>query len=249
MNFLRGSGFRNFNGLIEAIESGEIGAREVGPIRTLRETRKKQRTLEVQALDPDWRPTAKMADAPPEVVEEEVSEARRFRRNSRQRKRPVASMFAELPYYDTPLKERLRMEGEGEESWQGWPVRLQTIIHMSPDEYLDMALSFKDQAGFTHELDYKEESIRDAVEQGHDLPTPQLYFEMQDNGVAKIMDHEGRHRARVMRELGFTTMPVLISSNARIGSDYRIDGGWPSVLEGQQNENQIPFPVADPLID
>ena len=79
MNFLRGSGFRNFNGLIEAIESGEIGAREVGPIRTLRETRKKQRTLEVQALDPDWRPTAKMADAPPEVVEEEVSEARRGR--------------------------------------------------------------------------------------------------------------------------------------------------------------------------
>lgn len=71
------------------------------------------------------------------------------------------------------------------------------------------------------------------------------------SGTLKVTGHEGRHRAKALKEVGYKTMPVLLDSNIRWSEqndpekfDYQED--WPTRIEAQYeaiNPNfSIPFP-------
>lgn len=71
------------------------------------------------------------------------------------------------------------------------------------------------------------------------------------SGTLKVTGHEGRHRAKALKEVGYKTMPVLLDSNIRWSEqndpekfDYQED--WPTRIEAQEgaiNPNfSIPFP-------
>ena len=74
-----------------------------------------------------------------------------------------------------------------------------------------------------------------------DLP----YLLMDESG--KIYAHEGRHRARALKELGYDTMPVkVISRNIRWSeqSPERFDyiENWPEKMTSEDSKINIPFP-------
>lgn len=83
--------------------------------------------------------------------------------------------------------------------------------------------------------------------------TPLLSFEHDGKGLATVVGHEGRHRARVLQALGVKEMPVVLNSissnegNAiRWGSqqDNSIDKirVMPTRLRGQDHRAIIPMP-------
>lgn len=103
---------------------------------------------------------------------------------------------------------------------------------------------------------YKYNRVKNAVEQGIPLKDiPYLSFNSDNKGLAKISGHEGRHRALVLQEKGYTHMPVNIEGNngkARLAWDRQNDPkdwyyaeNWPKKLLDQDNipVHEMPFPV------
>jgi hypothetical protein len=86
---------------------------------------------------------------------------------------------------------------------------------------------------------------------------PSLDLEIKEGGIAEVVSHEGRHRARELKARGHTTMPVAITSrgemrwskqNDRKNYDYR--DNFPTTIRGQRGsesrENRdplMPFPI------
>jgi hypothetical protein len=64
---------------------------------------------------------------------------------------------------------------------------------------------------------------------------PSLQFANNGDGTAKVVSHDGRHRAMALKERGETTIPVRLTSNAGKGDAIR----W-----GQQNDPKSPDYVA-----
>lgn len=71
------------------------------------------------------------------------------------------------------------------------------------------------------------------------------------SGTLKVTGHEGRHRAKALKEVGYKTMPVLLHSNIRWSEQndpekFDYEEGWPTRIEAQEgaiNPNfSIPFP-------
>ena len=110
------------------------------------------------------------------------------------------------------------------------------------------------------------EKLLDEGVQFNDIPF--LEFNNDQKGNAKIVGHEGRHRARALKKRGVKTIPVVLKSvagetirwseQADAGNFDRIRGMWPKVLveqnyddlkTGKRKEGKatIPFPVKDPL--
>ena len=83
---------------------------------------------------------------------------------------------------------------------------------------------------------------------------PRLYI--QNNGdSARVIDHDGRHRARALLELGYETMPVILKITNGSGPSIRWSeqmspkspdfvSVWPSELVGQDSSFTIDFPVS-----
>lgn len=128
------------------------------------------------------------------------------------------------------------------------------LIEMGIDDFLRLASDFA--VGPDKEsLD----RIRKSLDQGEFLKEiPFLSVKPDPNGKAVVTGHEGRHRALVLKERGYTTMPVLLRSEGEIYSGAGIvwsrlnqpdhwdhyKGAWPEVLEGQdKRKNTIEFPV------
>lgn len=72
-----------------------------------------------------------------------------------------------------------------------------------------------------------------------------------DDGIshAKVTGHEGRHRALVLKDHGYTHMPVILEThNIRWSEqdnpnkfDYKDD--WPEYIKSETGDNTIPFPI------
>ena len=124
------------------------------------------------------------------------------------------------------------------------------LIGMAPQEFLRMTddLSKPDL--------FKKTRIADAREAGNQMDSvPMLGFDNMGEGRAKVVAHEGRHRALRAIEEGHDIIPVLLNSqeggNAaaiRWGSqepgtrDYVDD--FPTILEAQgKKTDALPFPV------
>jgi hypothetical protein len=67
---------------------------------------------------------------------------------------------------------------------------------------------------------------------------PSLQFANNGDGTAKVVSHDGRHRAMALKERGETTIPVRLTSNAGKG------GKGDAIRWGQQNDSKSPDYVA-----
>lgn len=126
----------------------------------------------------------------------------------------------------------------------------QHLIYMSPDEFLQMAERIEEA------VPSKQETVEGVLSKSSKFDSiPFLAFEHDGKGQAKVVGHEGRHRAMSLKERGVTRMPVMLHSQGKDAIRWseqgnlknldRISGEWPQVLEGE-TEGEIPFPVADP---
>jgi hypothetical protein len=79
-------------------------------------------------------------------------------------------------------------------------------------------------------------AVKDLLSKGIPFETvPSLQFANNGDGTAKVVSHDGRHRAMALKERGETTIPVRLTSDAGKGDAIR----W-----GQQNDPQSPDYVA-----
>lgn len=90
------------------------------------------------------------------------------------------------------------------------------LVYMHPDDFLGLAR--------TGHGDYKEERVHDFIKSGERFPDmPYLWIDTvrKDNkkfkvkyedDICQVIAHEGRHRTRALKELGFTLIPVIIHS-------------------------------------
>jgi hypothetical protein len=140
------------------------------------------------------------------------------------------------------------------------PKSRDTLVWMSPDDFLAMAAPTKADYNMSFAAgNEKTDAILAGINQGDLIDVPHLKIFDKD-GVAQVEGHEGRHRASLMKELGYDTMPVVINSHrirwanqAQAGGD-QIGGKWPSVLRSEidpwgtvdRKSRDIPFPVKDP---
>ena len=130
------------------------------------------------------------------------------------------------------------------------------LISMRIQDFLALA-----EDGYDPEkAEFVEEIIRSGS-QFFDVPG---FMVAHDGDVARVMTHEGRHRARALANAGFTHMPVrLIMTPGEVGYSIRwseqLDPRrfdyaeiWPAVLEAEIGSLpapdggmfQIPFPVS-----
>jgi hypothetical protein len=79
-------------------------------------------------------------------------------------------------------------------------------------------------------------AVKDLLSKGIPFETvPSLQFANNGDGTAKVVGHDGRHRAMALKERGETTIPVRLTSDGGKGDAIR----W-----GQQNDPQSPDYVA-----
>jgi len=117
------------------------------------------------------------------------------------------------------------------------------LVQMPIDEFLKLAE--RDVPGSRPDKEARVQKI--ISEDGKFSGVPYLYIEVGSEGSAKVTGHEGRHRARALKALGYTTIPVELRSNIRWSEqqdpespDYKQN--WPTTLVGETGDI-VPFPV------
>jgi len=127
------------------------------------------------------------------------------------------------------------------------------LIDMNIDDFLKLATP-----GYTKSKELDVEKALDAGKKLETLPSLVAYQENSkgnliidgnnDPSVKDINNHEGRHRARALKKRGYTTMPVLLTTNIRFSEqkdprkfDYIKD--WPKKIIGYDG-NTADFPVS-----
>jgi len=111
------------------------------------------------------------------------------------------------------------------------------VTEMNIDDFLEMAAK--------GERDDSTKFLKDKTEF---TSIPELWVETT-GGVAKVTGHEGRHRARRLKEMGYETMPVMMTDrNIRWDQaanpdsfDYVKD--FPTKLTSQEGDAVMDFPV------
>lgn len=135
------------------------------------------------------------------------------------------------------------------------PKSGEILVYLSPGDFLRMA-----ESGFGPGKAATVRSVLDAKDQFNDLPF--LVFKHDGKGVATVVGHEGRHRARALQEAGSELIPVRLVSQGnrgamkiRFGSqDNAFDSlalngqTWPTALKAEQGAGRIEFPVPAPVV-
>ncbi len=131
-----------------------------------------------------------------------------------------------------------------------WKSR-ETLVYLSPADFL--ALAERIDAPVPEKLDPINARL-DAGEPFESLPF--LNFENDDAGSARVVGHEGRHRAYALQARGVERIPVVLRStggrairwgqqdNAASFDRVKV---WPRELVGEDKTAHVPFPVRDPL--
>lgn len=119
------------------------------------------------------------------------------------------------------------------------------LIEMDIADFLKMAKHLAEGPN-----DYKLDKLRTSLGAGHLITElPLLMVDSDRSGKAQVDGHEGRHRALVLKELGFTSMPVILKMGGLRWSEqsdperFDYQENWPTRLVGEQGLS-IPFPVA-----
>ena len=125
------------------------------------------------------------------------------------------------------------------------PKSRETLVYMSPADFLSMA-----EKGY---LDSKTKNVASLVKQGTKFNSiPFLQFEHNGKGLARVIGHEGRHRARALQAIGVKQMPVVLLSSASIegkairwgSQDNESDHVdiMPTQLQAEDRRSVIPMP-------
>lgn len=94
----------------------------------------------------------------------------------------------------------------------------------------------------------KIDNIKKLIDNGEQFSDLPLLKTETEDGIAQVVGHEGRHRATVLKELGYITMPVIISdSNIRWSeqedsSSYDYKKDFPSKIKSEDGSSTFPFP-------
>jgi len=131
----------------------------------------------------------------------------------------------------------------------------ETVVLMSPDEFLDMARKLGDDTEFGKSTTKLVEHLDEG---GKFDDVPFLKFENDGEGTAKVVGHEGRHRMNALKAKGVTKVPVrFISSEHGSGPGIR----WseqadpdsfdyvktrPTKLLSEEGDKSIAFPDVFP---
>jgi hypothetical protein len=116
------------------------------------------------------------------------------------------------------------------------------LIEMSIDDFLGLS-----DEGVTG---YKTEGVSKLIKGGEKFSS--LPFLIVDN-EGGVEGHEGRHRARALKQAGYTTMPVILrSSNIRWSEQYSPDRfdyveKWPSKMRAEKNAANPSFSIDFPV--
>jgi hypothetical protein len=130
----------------------------------------------------------------------------------------------------------------------------ETLVEMPIDDFLKLAAPIRDdQATYSNLRDGvvpsgdHAQALREIIEGGTKLDElPFLSVNEQDG---RVSGHEGRHRAKALKALGYDTMPVVWKSGRIRWSeqsdpskfDYVED--WPTELMAEDGVTSIPYPV------
>ena len=120
------------------------------------------------------------------------------------------------------------------------------LIEMNIDDFLSLAKS-----GY---MSAKAKDISDFSKEGKKFNSlPFLQVSLNKEGVFKVVGHEGRHRARFLKDAGYQSMPVILRTldpnsirwseqNNPTKFDY-VDN-WPTRIEAEEGSFSIPMPVS-----
>jgi hypothetical protein len=132
------------------------------------------------------------------------------------------------------------------------PKSRSTIVLMTPAEFHRLAAP-RDPRLLKEYGPDKHTDIRGALKSSKGLrDIPYLQTEMDGNGVARVVGHEGRHRMDVFKEMGIEQVPVIIRDrNVRWGTEpslYDNPHGFPKALRpekmtGPGGDRPFPMPL------
>jgi hypothetical protein len=116
------------------------------------------------------------------------------------------------------------------------------LISLRISKFLDLA------APLNKPEEYKIENIKGFLQKGEKIDSiPFLKTETED-GIAKVVGHEGRHRALVLKEMGYSYMPVeIIDQNIRWSEQEDPDSydyvkQFPTKIEEEKGSLRMAFP-------
>lgn len=94
----------------------------------------------------------------------------------------------------------------------------------------------------------KLDNIKSLIDKGEKISDlPYLKTETED-GIAKVVGHEGRHRAIVLKELGYSYMPVIISDSRIRWSEQEDEDSYdyvkefPTKIKAEKSSLRCAFP-------
>lgn len=127
------------------------------------------------------------------------------------------------------------------------------IVDMSPDDYIALAEPIKADDS-KHHADLGKKVDKGEIKRFKTIPALLMRL-MEDGKDAKVYGHDGRHRAMMLKELGFKTIPVaLYWENTRwesLPEDKNGNKYYPKFLWVQNDKavhrekDKLPFPVEE----
>lgn len=117
------------------------------------------------------------------------------------------------------------------------------LIDMNIDDFLMLA-----EKGFSNSKYEGVKKLMDEGEKFYSLPFLNAYADGKD--FLKVRGHEGRHRARALKEAGYQTMPVILRTDIRWSfqndpsNRYDYVENWPTRIESEDSDRSIPMPVS-----
>ena len=145
----------------------------------------------------------------------------------------LSSSTDALDYFTEPAMNEIRADVAAHKSRS-------TLVWLSPDDFLKLA-----RKGFSEsKIDMLETIDRfDSI--------PFLQIDRTEDGICKVIGHEGRHRAMKLKRLGVTKIPVKLCSaeirwseqNDDKNHDYIPDSDWPKWIQSEDSSDKVPFPT------
>jgi len=241
MNFIqsfatawKGSGATSIDQIFSAVADGEIGARTPG----------------LSVFNPDANATIRSLN----FADQELAKVKKIVNKGERRRGPVKITQSDLEVvvgkdgvrpskgsavgmFDPVAVNRLRVPD--------YKSR-EKLIEMNIDDFLKLA-----RPGY---MQAKDDDIQKLLAEGKKFSSiPFLHASLNENGVLKIVGHEGRHRARALKNAGYSSMPVILrtmdpnpirwSEQSKPGEFDYVES-WPTRIEAQEGNASIPMPVS-----
>jgi hypothetical protein len=124
---------------------------------------------------------------------------------------------------------------------QPWKSR-EKLIMMPVAEFLFLAKPGHDPE--------KEARVSKMIRYDIKFDIPHLSIDYDGTEIAKVVGHEGRHRARALQSIGHTAIPVILKMDSLRWSEQDDESKfdykevWPQYLLNQNGNGKRPFPVS-----